>query len=247
MHRRIIGIAVALIVVCVGCVKYDERIELNPDGSGVVRMHLSIVEQAMPPTAAKEIRTEDDLLPMPRAELVKDLEKDGFTVKSLRAESLKGMRHFYVVLAFKDLAVLTRSEWFGKRKAGLRRVGAKWGFTQEISMSEETLTGRSGLKPVEKKPGPDGKPQKPRTMGDSIIKQLESRFGKKRVRDMLKSYHVSFSVRLKGAGLLKTNGENHRDHTAIWSIPLNQLIGKKPTIRMSAEFAGAEAPPTVKE
>ncbi|HUU43520.1 MAG TPA: hypothetical protein VMY39_01645 [Planctomycetota bacterium] len=246
MRKIFITLSFVIVLLVAGCVKYDERIELNPDGSGVVRMHLSIVEQAMPPTAAQEIRTEDDLLPMPREELVKDLEKDGFTVRSLRAESLRGMRHFYVVLAFKDLSVLTKSEWFGQRKVTLQHAGVKWAFAQEISVSEETLTGRSGLKPVET-PEKEKKTKEPPSMGESIIKQLEVRYGKERVAEMLKSYEITFSVRLRGAGLLRTNGKSHRDQTAVWSIPLNDLVGKTPTLRMSAEFAGVEAPPAEEE
>jgi len=238
MRRGLTVFIIVLVMAGARSIKYDERIELNPDGSGVVRMHLALVEQMMPPSVYEKSGQEDDLFPMPRKELLAELEKDGFTVKSLRAESTGGMRHFYIVLGFKNLDTLARSEWFGKRKATLRKIDGKWRFDQEIRVSEQTLTGRSGLKRVEK---PDGK-KKPEKPHESIIRQMERRFGRTRVEQMLRNYLISFSVQVEGGGLLATNGRRHRDRVAVWAIPLSQLIGRRPTIRMVAEFAPTAAP-----
>jgi len=235
MRSKLTILALMLIATSAGCIKYDERIEMNPDGSGIVRMHIAVAEQLLPPSLYEKSGNEDDLLPVKRAELVAGLEKDGFAVKSLRASSARGLRHFYVVLAFKDLNVLTKSEWFGGRKVSLTKLGGKWRFDQEISVSEDALKGRSRAK------ADDAKPTKT-PPAETIKKQLERRFGTERVDHMLKNYFVSFSVQLTGAGLLSTNGRSHRDRVAVWAIPLKELIGRRPTIKMSAEFAPRSAP-----
>jgi hypothetical protein len=231
-----IVLAAAMALVVAGCVNYDERIELNPDGSGVVRIHLAISEQVLPAQFKPATAAESDLLPVPREELVKDLESQGFKVKSLRAESSQGLRHFYLVLEFKSLEDVSKSEFFGGRKAFLKKDGARWEFQQEINVSEETLTDRTSpaKKPKDEKPG-----TKPAPSGGAI-KQLEARLGKEKVRQMFSNYSLSFSVQLKGGGLLHTNGRNHQDAVALWEIPLDQLIEKKPLLRMQADFAPTE-------
>jgi len=230
--RIVLAATVALMVA--GCVNYDERIELNPDGSGVVRIHLAIAEQVLPAEFKPATAAESDLLSVPREELVKDLESQGFKVTSLRAESSQGLRHFYLVLEFKSLDDVSKSEFFGGRKASLRKDGARWEFQQEINVSEETLVHRTSAK----KETPGTKP----APSDSAIRQLEARFGKEKVRQMFSNYSLRFSVQLNGGGLLHANGRNYRDTVALWEIPLDQLIEKKPVLRMQADFALMESP-----
>ncbi len=118
--RRMPWIASALVALAAaGCVSYDERIELNPDGSGVVRMHLTVSEQVLGPYARQKIEKEDDLLPSPRKEMIADFEKQGLKVRNLRAESVGGLRHFYVVVEFKSFADVEKSEFFGGRQQEL--------------------------------------------------------------------------------------------------------------------------------
>jgi hypothetical protein len=235
--RRILLLAAAVLVIALaGCVNYDERIELNPDGSGVARIHLAVSEQVLPPEFKPASPAEADLLPVPREELVKDLESQGFKVTSLRAESSQGLRHFYLVIEFKCLEDVSKSEFFGGRKASLKKDGARWEFLQEINVSEETLINRttSAKKPKDEKPGTKPAPS------DSAIKQLEARLGKEKVRQMFSNYSLNFSVQLKGATLLHTNGRNHQDAVALWGIPLDQLIETKPVLHMQADFAPVE-------
>ena len=246
MRRMSILVSVVLTALVAGCVDYDERIELNTDGSGVVRMHLAVSEQVLRTGTPAKIEKEADLLPIPRKDLIRDIEKEGFKVKSLRAQSSRGHRHFYLVLEFDSLSALTQSELFGNRKVSLKRDGARWEFLQEIHVSEKTLTDRAGAAETgaEAKTAPDDKNGKKPEDQESILKQLEKRFGKARVRQMLSGYEISFSLSLKGAGLIRNNGRSHRDTTAVWEIPLDQLIEKKPTLRMEAVFAIAEPPRT---
>lgn len=247
MRIRPTTLAVISVVIAAGCVNYDERIELNTDGSGLVRMHLAISEQVLRMTGRPQPRKEEDLLPMPREELVRELEADHFKVRSLRAESAQGLRHFYIVLEFKSLDDLAKSEYFGGRKVSLKRDGAKWRCVQEINVSEKTLTDRAGPKPTEEEKTPDGKqPKRPGETG-SVIRRLEARFGKTRVRQMFAAYSLSFSVELAGAGLIRTNGVNYRDRTAVWEISLDRLIDTKPTLHMEADFAIDEVTPPPKE
>ena len=255
MRTMLIILAAALVALAAGCVSYDERIELNADGSGVVRMHLTISEQIAGQYSKQKAQKEDDLLPVPRKDLVADLEKQGFKVLSLRAESSQGLRHFYIVLEFKNLADIEKSDIFGGRKISLTREEGKFEFRSQIAVSERTLTDRAGGKAgetpppapapkTEPKKAPDGKDAKKDEPYVSIIKQLEMRFGKERVRQMFSPYAVSFSVEMPGATLLKTNGGNYRDAAAIWETPLNKLIETWPTITMEADFAKAPAPPS---
>jgi hypothetical protein len=254
MRRAFLIAAGALVALAAGCVNYDERMELNPDGSGVVRMHIAVAEQVINPAGAPKVEKEDELLPMPRKEMIADIEKQGFTVKSLRAESTGGLRHFYIVIAFKNVADLQKSELFCGRTASMTREGGKLSFRSQIAMSEKTLTDRAGgtkapeapkPEPPKDAPGPspkapreepgkspagkEGKKDEPRV---SVIKQLEMRFGKERVRQMFGAYSVSFSVEVAGATLLRTNGVNHRDAAAVWETPLDKHIDTWPTIAM---------------
>ena len=102
-------ILLAAVLLAAGCLDYDERIELNADGSGIVRIHLSISEQAMGLAGQADVKDEADLFPMPPAEFTAELKKEKLEVRSLRAESKGGMRHFYIVIAFKDIQDLARS------------------------------------------------------------------------------------------------------------------------------------------
>ena len=248
MSAKTVVTLVMLIALAGGCVEYDERIELNTDGSGLVRMHLAISEQVLTSMTTPTVGKESELLPVPREELVEDLEKEGFEVKDLRAESSRGLRHVYLVIGFKNVAALAGSKFFGGRKVSLERDGAKWQFRQEISVSEDSLSQRAGNRlrrtpTLRRKDKPEEKPQENRT----IIQQLEERFGKTQVREMFKKYSLVFSVQLNGAGLIHTNGRNHRDATAVWKIPLDVLIDRKPTLRMEGDFAVVEPAATVKE
>jgi len=249
MRAKVIVLLAAAALLVAGCVNYDERIELNADGSGIVRIHLAIAEQVLPGEFKPKTDAEADLLPMPREELIKDLESEGFKVTSLRAESSQGLRHFYIVIEFKSLEDLSKSESFGGRKVSLKRNGERWEFRQEINVSEESLTNRASptKKPKEEKPGPGEKSRTKPQETPSAIRQLEARLGKERVRQMFSNYSLSFSVQLKDAGLLRTNGRNHQDTTAVWGIPLDQLIERKPVVRMQADFAPVEPSPAPKE
>jgi hypothetical protein len=260
--RKMLWIASALALVsAAGCVGYDERIELNPDGSGVVRMHMSVSEQALGPFTRQKIEKEDDLWPMPKKELIDDFEKQGFKVQSVRAESAGGIRHFYIVVEFKSLADLEKSDLFGGRKASLKQEGGRYLYRSEIAVNENTLDRTTGPKtpsPAEgpksptppKAPSPAPAPAPEKKPGDakknephvSIVKQLEIQFGRERVMQMLSAFSVSFSVEMNSATLLRTNGYNHRDVVGTWETPLSRLVDKWPTITMEADF-GLAAPP----
>jgi hypothetical protein len=235
-----------------GCVNYDERMELNVDGSGVVRMHLTISEQALPRALRTPTDKEADLLPAPREELTREIEADGFKVRSLAAESARGLRHIYLVIEFKRLEDVAKSELFGGRKVSLSRVGDKWQFRQLISLSEKSLTERAvrEQKPKEPAPAVKGKAGEESGQYESIVKQLEARLGKEKVRQMISAYSISFSVSLNGAVLLRSNGRSHRDVASIWEIPLSQCIDDNRTVSMEAEFAVPEpstTPPPSRE
>ena len=140
---------------------------------------------------------------------------------------------------------------FGGRKISLKNEDGKFEFRSEIAVSERTLTDRALPKsetpsaPAPKedsKKTPGGKDAKKDEPYVSIIKQLETRFGKERVRQMFAPYSVSFSVEMPGATLLTTNGGNYRDAAAVWERPLNDLIATWPKITMEADFAKAPAP-----
>ncbi len=259
MRKTFLIASAALAALAAGCVSYDERIELNPDGSGVVRMHVTVAEQVIGPAGKVSAEKEDDLLPMPRKEMIADIEKQGFTVKNLRVESTGGLRHFYLVLAFRNIEDVRKSEFFGGRTVSVTREGGRLSFRSQIAMSEKTLTDRAGgpktpeppkPAPEPPKPAPEAAPSKETPKKDaegkgakkdepyvSVIKQLEARFGKERVRQMFGAYAISFSVEVPGATLIKTNGVNYRDAAAIWETPLDKLIETWPTITMEADFA----------
>ena len=251
MRTSLTILSVMLVLVLTGCVNYDERIELNEDGSGVVRMHIAISEQVIPARFRGRVTTEEALFPAPRKELIADIEKDGLKVRSLRAESTKGLRHYYLVIEFKKLDDLARSDLLGGRRIAFRKDGAKFVFDQVIDLSTESLTDRmpgskkSGKEKTETKDDkgrkksdsekPDDKKQ-PEKKEEDIITQLEKTYGSARVRKMFRAYHVSFSAQLANGTLITSNGENHIDKAAIWQTPLDKLLHNRMKVEMKATF-----------
>ncbi len=273
MRKTFLLATLLMAAIAAGCVNYDERIELNADGSGVVRLHLSVSEQAIGMSGLPKPTNEDEMLPSPRAEMIADFEKQGFKVRSLRAESVGGLRHFYIVLEFKRLADVEKSEVFKDRGATLAKEEGRLVYRQTVAVNERTLTDRAGggpgpmmpppkiydlktsppkegdKRPDTAKPAPKDAKADPSKKEDyvSIIKQMEMRFGRERVMEMFDAYSISFSVEMKGATLLKTNGYNHRDAVAIWDTPLARLIEKWPTIPMEAAFVPNAPAPEAKK
>ena len=259
MHVRKTFVLLAAVALVAGCLEYDERIELNPDGSGVVRIHLTIAEQAMALHGQAEAKSEADLFPMPPGQFADELKAEKLEVLSLRAESKGGMRHFYIVIAFRDVQDLVRSEYFGgreftfrKEKDNLYRV--KQTLDVAAGMSDDKKDDKPEAAPAEKdaeapadgKPEPpeDETPAKPDLKRKTFAKQMD--LNKERMKKVLKNASLKFSVELVGGHVHETDGRSHRSVVSTWTFPLEDLVDKKPKLSMEAVFS-SDPPPVVEE
>lgn len=123
-----------LILLAVGCIKYDQVLTLNKDGSGTVTLHYAmsdaILEQMKAMEAMKEgmsesgeVKTEtkeDGPFSMEAMEFneekvkneFKELKKDGFQLKNLKTYGKEGWQHVELEFTFKDVSNLKKVSFF---------------------------------------------------------------------------------------------------------------------------------------
>jgi hypothetical protein len=106
----------ALIFLCT-CIEYEEKITLNPDGSGTMVVHYKIAESLMRMGDGNELP-----LPLDKDEIQKELQSDKVVIKNIESYSEEGKRHVVAQLTFSDINDLP----------------PKWVFeNRELSMSEQ--------------------------------------------------------------------------------------------------------------
>jgi hypothetical protein len=211
-----------------GCLNYDERIQINPDGSGTVRICLAIAEDAISETdkegkvIAKEIKSEDDLYPqLPdlktgklaksgKDQILSDFKSANLTVRSIRAESVAGMRKIYVVADFKDFNKLPQSRVFSDRQTTFKK-NPDGTFEIRQVLTNEAL-GRSAT-------------------ASQTFQLLKAKLGEKAAQALLSSYFVRFSVEtpapIDNSDIGLTNGQLWKPNKILWTRSLFQLLGSE--------------------
>ena len=208
-----------------GCLNYDERIEVNPDGSGTVRVCLSISEEVIMGMEVDEegrplkrkIESEDDLFPrLPdlktgkltlngKEQIVKDFTSGNMKVRSIRAASTGGTRQIYVVADFRDFNKLPDSRVFSDRTCSFRRL-RDGTFELRMVVASEAM-GKSPLQ-------------------SNTYQALKARFGEQQARMFLSSYHARFTVEAPGK-VVETNGNVWKETKSLWSKTLLEMLGSE--------------------
>ena len=221
MRRGVAGLALFLAALA-GCIEYEERLELDADGNtGSLKIHLGVAEQMVSWAKPKNDEVEQ-VFPLTVPELRKELDSDAMALTDARAESTRDMRHLYLVCQVKDASRLTASPALSERKLSIKPLpGGGWSFSQELTVSEESL-------------GPKASPS-------GVLKQLEDTLGKEQLSAMLGRYHLTFSVSAP-AGFVATSpdGKIHRKNTVVWTKSLAELLYNRQAWKMEASFAKAQ-------
>jgi hypothetical protein len=137
-YLRWFGI-MALALVVAGCVKVDQTITLNKDGSGTLDMRYGMSEQTIAQLEAMQQMSQgmggdeagegdEDQSPFEfdEAKVREDFEADkpeGVELKSLSSETVDGWKYINMTVAFDDLEALKRTEFFKDSHLTLERDG----------------------------------------------------------------------------------------------------------------------------
>jgi hypothetical protein len=119
-----LGFAVAF---AAGCLDYDERIVMKPDGSGVLKVHVSISDKAVAAMTDAKSRLN------PKA-IAKDFEGKGVGEPDIRLKKGRGTHDIFVVVEFDSLEALAGTTAFKERQIGITRLaGGRTRFSQTLS------------------------------------------------------------------------------------------------------------------
>lgn len=210
-----------------GCVDYEERIELNPDGkTGMLKMHLVVDERFVAidwpkPTSPDQVGTIESVFPTTLENLRKELDCPAVELVDARASFSTPMRHLYLVCRIKDAGKLNDSPALAHRKFILSQdAPTSWTFQQQLDINGTNMLGSSPEQTAK------------------ALARLEAASGRDRVRGMLAKYHLTFSVSLAGDYAARSSdGTIHRGGTVIWQKSLIQLFDSKEPWKMEARFA----------
>ncbi len=124
MRKLIWVIGLGTIVALSGCVKMEQDITLNKDGSGNVKFMYAMSEQMisqmemMSQMGTEEgMEVEDDGMEFDEAEVRKSFEElkaQGITLNSARSETKGGWKYMHIDFDFKDIAQLGDTEAMGE-------------------------------------------------------------------------------------------------------------------------------------
>jgi len=241
---RILRLAlVALLILATGCLKVDQTLSINDDGSGSLQVEYSVSEQAISQLRAMRKLTQqmaaatgeqaaaipkDDraymLLDPQKQSLTAELEKlkpYGVTVDELEVETRNARRNVRVQLRFKSLAEVAKSDWF-----------VEYGFLLYKGPRGNYVFDRpaSGT-------------------GDDSVMDFSSPEMVRLLNPLLTGFSVISKVRTPGV-ILRTNAHRHSQHVAQWQFDFdedpNALVGLQ-NQRMLILFEGRGVTlPTIK-
>jgi len=224
-RRTRTGLTTALCVLALaacGCVDYEERIEINPDGkTETLKMHLAVDERFVAidwpkPTGAGI----DSVFPVTLDELKKELNGDALELVDARANISSPMRHMYLVCKIKDLGKLSQTPAFAQRNLVLKAENENtWTLQQTLDVTGTSLLGTTAEQTAK------------------MLANLEKTYGAENIRGILGQYNIKMSVTLPdGYTSESAGGKIHRDSTVIWQKSLTQLLYSREPWKMEARF-----------
>ncbi len=124
MRKLMWVLGLGAIVALSGCVKMEQDITLNKDGSGNVKFMYAMSEQMISQMemmaqmgAEEDMEVDDDAMEFDEAKVRKSFEElkdQGITLNSVRSESRGGWKYMHVDFDFQDVAKLGETEAMGE-------------------------------------------------------------------------------------------------------------------------------------
>ena len=150
---RIVG--VLLLTTLAGCIKVDQTLTLEKDGSGTVDLKYTMSEESISQWQDITRNMFDSSSPDSSSQIMpfdfsdeeirndfKEFERDGVALQSVKTESGNGWKSRRMVIGFKDLAGLSKAGFLADRNISLvKNPGGDYVFTQSA--------GREGNLPPE--------------------------------------------------------------------------------------------------
>jgi hypothetical protein len=200
VRRICFALAVLFAAFLAGCINYEEKIELNSNGSGTMVMHYSLSQQlsAMMAMGGQSTENKDQQFPfkLKEEEVRADLKAKGVTVKKFETKTENDQQHFYVTIAFDKITDLNQTKTFKEMPFDWKQEGGTSHFTQTLK----------------------GKKEKGASAGDQMGKQM--------AQAMIGNAEFKFQVKLPSKALPppQTNGTIAEDgKTVTWKYPLLEV------------------------
>ena len=144
-------LALILTLAFTGCVRVEQTLKLNADGSGSLTMRQGIAEKdlaQMEALARAQLEEEGitnaaalNPFVFDEAEVRRDFEayrEEGVTLEDIRSETVDGWRYLQIQLGFASLEALGRTEFLSDRRIRLTRLkNGNYELVQESMMVEE--------------------------------------------------------------------------------------------------------------
>lgn len=120
---KVIRLAIlAALVAAAGCVKMNQEMTINKDGSGTMTMNYGMSEQMVAQMEAMQAMGGEDAddsngFDFDVESIKKDmsnLETDGIKLKDIKSVTKDGWRYIKMDMAFKSLEALSKTEYFGE-------------------------------------------------------------------------------------------------------------------------------------
>ncbi len=232
-------IIAALAMGLVGCIKVDQTLSLNKDGSGQLAIKYGMSEQTiaqmeamkkmaenMPKPEGTEAEADDDAEDSPfdfdeakiRAKLEK-LDPKGITVKSVTSEVKDGWKYMNVSIEFKDLNALLETDFYDNNTLSLTKNAE--GNYELLQQSEDYNMG-----------GPDKDAMDPE-MEKQMLQQMAP---------LLKGMSVAMRVVLP-TEVLDTNATEKNGNEVSWIYDMDKdpdLLMKMDKTSMRVVFSGKD-------
>jgi len=128
-------LVLVLSLLIAGCINYEEKVELNQDGSGTMVMHYSIAQQlyGMMQMGQDSGEKKDEMpFKFKESEIRADLSAPGVTVDKIESKAEGDQQHFYVNVSFKKITDLNQTKSFSKMKFDWKEEDKKIVFQQVI-------------------------------------------------------------------------------------------------------------------
>ena len=202
--RRCLGRLLAVVLLAwgaAGCVRMEQALTLNGDGSGnlAIRYGMSLKDLAELEATAKQQLAEEGMtsegpvnpFEFDEAEVRKDFEdyaELGVSLKSIKTSEEDGWKYLSLNIAFKTLAGLGQTEFLSDRIVSLKRLAdGRYEFVQSV--------------PPQAQPGPP-------EMQDLM-------------KEMMKGFRAALRVTVPGE-VVETNADQTDGRTVSWSFDLDK-------------------------
>lgn len=221
-------LVLVLLVLVAGCIKYDQILTLNPDGSGQVSLHYAMTEalvqqmKAMQAMASQmtdqmggEVKQEEsnsmDALSFDETKITdefKALKKEGFKLKSIKSYTKEGWQHMDVAFSFKDISRLKQVSFFKDSDMSIVRndrgnyvISTKKKDDESEEASED---------------------ESPTTEGDETPSQGEGMEGMEQMMmPMFQGFAVSITIETP-TEIIDTNAPEKDGKKAVWSFSMEK-------------------------